>query len=317
MKVIPPITLNSTNITSDAPTTLDPAEWSNASAYVVGDRVKVTTGSPSIQKIYQCIIDDPTSAYSPEVDVTRSIPKWVDMGPTNMYAMFDLLRETKTISADVIPNDITVVITPGQSVNSLACLGMDGVLNVAISVARTGTPSTVIYTNNFSLTLRFTNSWYTYFYGEFREKTSCILFDLPSQYTDLIITVTFSGNLSFEVGACVVGTFADIGNTQSGASVDAVNFSSVDRDTYGNALLIPRRNVPKTVQKLYFAKSRLSDIIAIKNTLDALPAVWSGLDDDTSSPYFDALLILGFYRTFDFDISNPLYVFTSLELEEI
>lgn len=317
MKVIPPITLNSTNITSDAPTALDPPEWSNAAAYVKGDRVKVTTGTPSLEKIYECIIDDPTSAFSPEIDVTRSVPKWVEIGPTNKYAMFDLLRGTKTIAGTKPGNDITITITPGQSVNSLACLGMDGVLEVYISAARVGTPGTIIYTNYFYLNLRFTNSWYTYFYGVFREKTACILFDLPSQYSDLVITVTFKGMNYFEVGACVVGTFKDIGNVQTGASVDVLNFSTVDRDTYGNILLVPRRNVPKTVQTLYFDKSRLKEIIDTKNTLDAVPAVWSGLGDETQSPFFEALLILGFYRSFDFDISNPVGVYVDLELEEI
>lgn len=315
MKVIPPITLNSTNITSNAPTDLDPAEWNSSGSYAVGDKVKVTTGTPKLEKVYQCIVADPTSDYSPEVDVLRSVPKWVEIGSTNKYAMFDLLRDTQTISSDTLPNEITVNIIPGQSVNSLACLGMTGVLEVEVYAHSS---SVLVYGPNiFDLNLRFTDSWYTYFYGIFRQKTACILFDLPSQYTDLNITVKFRGNLSFGVGACVVGNYLDIGSTQLDVSVEVLNFSSVDRDTFGTALLVPRRNVPKTSQKLYIDKSRLSEVISIKNDLDAVPAVWSGLDDEIDAPYFDSLLILGFYRTFDFDINSPIGVFIDLQLEEI
>jgi hypothetical protein len=194
---------------------------------------------------------------------------------------------------------------------------MDGVLEATVTAVRSSAPTVNVYTNYFNLNLRFTDSWYTYFYGTFREKTALILFDLPSEYTDLIITIVFHGHQAFEIGACVVGTYADIGSVQNGASVDVLNFSSVDRDTYGNVQLISRRNVPKTIQKVYFNKNKLGTIISLKNDLDATPAVWSGLDDQIDDPYFDALLILGFYRRFDLDIDNPVGVFGSLELEEI
>lgn len=317
MKVIPPITLNSTNIVSDAPTDIDPPEWDISASYVRGDRVKVTTGTPSLERIYECIVDANTSVASPEIDVNRSVPHWVDSGPTNAYAMFDLLRDTKTIATNSTNNDITVVLIPGQPINSLACLGMEDVLHVSVSVERLSSPGTIIYTNQFNLTLRFTNSWYTYFYGAFREKTACILFDLPSQYTDLVITIVFSGHLSYKIGACILGNYSDIGSVQRGASVEATNFSNVNRDNFGNVQLIQRRNVPKTSQKLFFDKSRLKSILVTKASLDAVPAVWSGLDDEINNDYFDALLILGFYRDFSIDISNPVGVFANLQLEEI
>jgi hypothetical protein len=313
MKVIPPIALNTINITTTAPVDSN-AEWNTSTTYDPGDYVKVTG---TVQKVYLCTLQANSTVDSPELDVLRSVPHWVEVGPTNEYAMFDLLRSTKTIASTQENNDITVTITPGQSVNSLACLGLDGVLTAVVTAERSSNPGVSVYSNTFNLNLRFTNSWYTYFYGAFREKTAFVLFDLPSQYSDLIITIVFRGLQSFEIGACVVGNYKDIGNVQNGASVDVLNFSNVDRDSYGTTQLVPRRNVPKTNQTLYFNKNRLTEVITIKTALDAVPAVWSGLDDQIDDPYFDALLILGFYRRFDLDINNPIIVYCSLELEEI
>ena len=202
-----------------------------------------------------------------------------------------------------------------MSISSLACLGLQDVLRVEVFAYTAGT--TLVYSNSFDLNLRFTKSWYTYFYGAFREKTACILFDLPTQYSDLTIKIIFSGYLSFGVGAVVVGNYTDLGNTLNNSSVDTVNFSSIDRDTYGTANLVARRSIPKTVQKTHFNKSKLVSMIAVRDALDSVPAVWSGMDDEVDHPYFESLLVLGFYRTFNFDISNPIEVFTDIEVEEI
>lgn len=307
MRVIPPIALGSglALTSSDAPTAGDPAVWNSGTAYTVG----ATCSIASTHKIYYCLVAV-TGGDSPEISITRAIPKWLELSATNQYAMFDLLRNTQTTATTTM----TVVTTLTQSVDALALLNMSGITGVTINATSSGVP---VYSNTIGLNNRNTYSWYSYFYGYFRTKAATIVFDLPTQYSNLVITVVFSGAGTIGVGAIAIGTSQFIGSLQKGAVVDALNFSTIDRDTYGNANLIPRRNVPKTNQKLFIDKSQLDTLLLLRDTLDATTAVWSGLDDDYTNDYFDALLIMGFYRSWSFQIDNPIGPMVLLELEEV
>jgi len=309
MRVIPPLTITDSVYTSCSvvePSITDPAAWSISTHYVVGDRVsKLGT----IHKIYECLTAV-TGGDSPEISVTRSIPKWIEVGATNKWAMFDLLRSTATTSS----SDITIVLTPGRSVDSIAVLNLT---NVSIIEVTAVSGVTTVFSQSIGLSTRNTTTWWEYFFSRITLRKDAITFALPSQYTDLVITIVLKGSGERSVGAVVIGTSVYIGSLQRGAVIDALNFSTIERDMFGNAVLIPRRNVPKTSQKLYIDKSNLSTVVNVRRDLDAIPAVWSGLDDDYTNNYFTALLILGFYRSFTFELDNPIGPMVNIELEEV
>jgi hypothetical protein len=134
--------------------------------------------------------------------------------------------------------------------------------------------------------------------------------------TSTVIEVIYTGTAPLSIGSLVLGSYLYIGSTQIGTECLYLNFSSIDRDTYGDAYFIKRKSVPKTQQKVYINKSEINTILQYRDELDAVPAVWSGLDDNTTHPYFNALLIYGFYREFSFEIDNPVGPMINLELEE-
>lgn len=310
MKVIPPITLDHTNTNIIGSNDyLDPVEWDTSASYSIGDKVKVTASN--INKVYECIIAATSSDLSPEQDIAKITPKWVELGSINKYAMFDANRSTQTFANKYLE----VVLTPGQLVNSIAIMNTVSVLRYNITATDSG--SVVRYNRDVELNKRISKSWYGYFFGKFWTKAATAFFDLPTTYGNLTITISFYGDTDFGVGTIVLGNSIYLGSLQNGIQVDALNFSSIERDNFGTASLVPRRNVPKTKQKLYIDKQYLNSILLYKEILDSVPAVWSGLDDQNSHPYFDATLILGFYREFSFDISNPIGVYINLELEEI
>lgn len=233
---------------------------------------------------------------------------WQDIGPTNRWAMFDLLRDTQTVQA----SPLTAVITPGQRIDSLALLGLDAD-SVTVTVTSGGV---TVYTHTKDLNTREVFDWYDYFFEPFSTQPSMALWDLPP-YTDAVITVTItkaSGDVS--CGGCVMGLYEYIGDVQYDADDDVLNFSKIDRNFAGGSLLLPRRNVPKTNQVLQIDKARVNRVRALRLGLNARPAVWSGLDDDTDG-YFEALFILGYYRRFAISLKHPTKAIISLELEEI
>ena len=239
--------------------------------------------------------------------------KWLLIGPSNKWAMFDFLRNTATVAP--FENPITVVITPGVRVDSIALLGL-----VANSYSITMTSVTgggTVYTATGSLDTRIVGDWYDYFFEVFSTAKSVVFFNLPP-YTDGIITVVItatSGNA--ECGACVVGSYEYIGDVQYDADADVLNFSSVTRDfAGGTSQMVQRRNVPRTIQQIFLDKTLVNRARALRESLNAVPAVWSGLDDSTDD-FFESFIILGFYKRFSINAKDFLLAVISLELEEI
>ncbi len=233
---------------------------------------------------------------------------WVDVGPTNRWAMFDLLRNTGTTTA----SPLTVSLTPGQRVDSIGVVGIVAD-TVTVTVTVAGAP---VYTASANLLNRPTSGWYDYFYGAFRYRQEFARFDLPP-YTNAVVTITLTkANGPVTCGGVVLGSSVYLGATQHQAESDALNFSKIDRDDFGTATLAPRRSVPRTVQTLRCRKTDVDRILQLRDDLNAVPALWSGLDDQESG-YFSALLIVGVYKRFTISMDQPEDALISLELEEV
>jgi hypothetical protein len=274
--------------------------WSAATAYTVGQKaIRIST-----HRVYQRLVAG-TTPTAPEVDFSN----WLDVGPTNRWAMFDTLRNSATTAA----NTMTVVLTPGRRIDSIALMGLEvEIATVSISSAPLG----VVYSTSENLILRKTVSWRDYFFSNFAYAGNTVRFDLPP-FTNAVITITLSrasGNVA--LGALVIGQHFELGTVLSQARSDALNFSTVTRDNFGNATLVPRRTVPKTDQQIFTEPERIDKVREIRAALNAVPAVWSGMDDNVDNPHFESLLILGIYKEFSITLDAST-TNISLTLEEI
>jgi len=206
------------------------------------------------------------------------------------------------------------VFTAGKRINAIGLKGMKAnaySLSVS-SVAGGGT----VYSDSGSLNTRDTATWSDYFFGEFGTIPSLAYFDVPP-FTDNIVTITLTSTSSpVQVGAVVYGTFVYIGRTIQATSSDILNFSTISRDLDGNAILEPRRNVPKSRQQVLCPKTNVNKVIKLRDDLNATPALWYGLADSADG-YFDAVSILGIYKAFEINTDTPLDAIVSLELEEV
>lgn len=273
--------------------------YSGAATYALGDRVINATA----HLVYESLIAGNTG------QALTDTTKWRLIGPTNRWAMFDLLRDTKTI----VPTSLTVVLTPGARCNSVALMHL--VANSAvISITSDGVP---VYSRTIDLDQRRIFNWYDYFFETFSTRENAACFDLPP-FVNAVITITLSaatGNV--ELGACCIGTYVFLGTVQASAESDVLNFSTVERDfAGGTSVIVQKRNVPKTIQQIMVDKFRVNAIAEFREHTGATPMVWAALDDDTDG-YFYALLVLGFYKRFTINAALPEYATISLELEEI
>jgi hypothetical protein len=114
----------------------------------------------------------------------------------------------------------------------------------------------------------------------------------------------------------ILGRAFNLGATQYSAVSDALNFSSVARDTDGIAVLTQRRNIPQTMQTVWMDKSRVNRARKLRDDLNATPAFWYAVPDDDDG-YFEALAILGIYREFMLNVAYPEKAVWSIKIERI
>ena len=307
MKVIPPITITNSKFTSS--TVAEPdltagrveALWSAATNYTVGTRViRATT-----HKTYENLIAG-VDAGLPESTPAR----WLEVGSTNKWAMFDLYRNSQTVGV----SPMKIVVSPQERVDSVAILGVSA--QSALIEMKIG--AVVQYTKTVNLSYRNTVSWYTYYFSKFSTKPSIILTDLPPLSGATIEITLSNGALGGDVkcGSCVIGTGVYLGSAALNAESEALNFSLVERDNQGNTNLVVRRSINKTTQQTLLPRANVSKVIETRTALNAVPAVWSGIDDSTNDCY-EALLILGIYKQFTINLAYADSATVNIQLEEI
>lgn len=305
MYVVPSISVGTSQLTSSTIPEPDSGAsetaWNAATNYSQGTIVARTT----THRLYQNLIAGVDSTL-PENAPTR----WQDYGPTNRYAMFDTLRDTQSVETS---SQLVVEITLGERADSI------GLLRVEATTARVQMYDgvTEVYdSEDITMSARNTTNWYEYFYGAFRFKPALALFDLPPISSAKIVVTLSNASGSVKCGDCIVGMKQYMGAVQYEAEDDETNFSRIDREFDGTAVLTQRRSVPKTSQTVHVEKSLVPRLREVRKDLNAVPALWSGLDDSTDS-YFDSLLIKGIYRRFSINLKHPTLAVIGLELEEI
>ena len=294
MKVIKPVTVtDAVLISSTAPET-DHAAWAAGTAYSVGNRVIRT----STHRIYERLIAG-TTATLPELDAVN----WIDIAPTNRWAMFDSEVSTQTALA----SPLTVVIKPGF-VNGIALFGLVGdSLTVTVRDSLAGS---VVYSRTLALDGTILADWYQYFFEPYVQRADVVLTDLPP-YGDAHITLTLTGSGTVKCGIVALGTVYTLGDTQQGASVSIVDYSRKETDAFGVTSFVQRAYSKRMSVNLLLANAQLNKTQRVLADLRASPAAWVGTD----APGYEPLTVYGFYKDFSIDIAYPQLSYCSLEIE--
>ena len=293
MKVVKPTTLTAAMLVStDAAETY--SAWNAATAYVLDDIVLRTT----TERLYQRLVAG-TTATAPESDTVN----WLDIAPSNKWAMFDGEISTATTKS----TSLTVVLKPGY-VNSLALFGLVG-SNLAVTV-RDALAGNIVYTLSQDLDGTIIADWYQYFFEPVVQLAELVLTDLPP-YGDAHITVVLTGTGTVECGICLVGTFYPLGDTQYGASVGIIDYSRKETDAFGVTTFVRRAYSKRMSAKLMLDNVQMNKVQRVLADLRATPCAWIGVDDSTYAP----LVVYGFYKDFSIDVAYPTMSYCSLEVE--
>ena len=294
MKVIKPVAVtDAVLISSTAPET-DHAAWAAGTAYSVGNRVIRT----STHRIYERLIAG-TTATAPELDSVN----WIDIAPTNRWAMFDSEVSTQT----ALTSPLTVVIKPGL-VNGLALFGLSG--TTLVVTVRDGLAGPVVYTRTIGLDGTVIADWYQYFFEQYDQRAEVVLTNLPP-YSTSHITISVTGGGTVSIGVVAAGTVYFIGDTQQDASVSIIDYSRKETDAFGFTTFVRRAYSKRMNLRLLLTNSQLNKVQRVLADLRASPAAWVGTDVAGYEP----LTVYGFYKDFSIDIAYAQLSYCSIEIE--
>jgi hypothetical protein len=189
--------------------------------YQPGDRVIKT----STHQVYQCLT---ATSQDPEEGATEdAAATWIVVGPTNKWAMFDNLQNTKTIN----DTDFTVTLNPVTYVNTLAVLGFSGVSSVRVEVDDTGGAN--IYDKTFTASdFSAIYDHYTYVFYQIVALKKLIVEDLPP-LPNTTIRVTFSGS-DVQIGELAFGFAVNIGTlVANGTKSDRFRYREQQYNEFG------------------------------------------------------------------------------------
>ena len=298
LKVIPPLSITDSNLTSSTVPETDYSAWSSGTTYTIGQRVILT----STHKIYESLQNSNLN-HNPSTD-TSSPPYWIEVSPTNRWKMFDTSNSTQTTNT----NSIVVVITPGKVINSVSLLNIEG---TSVRIKMTDPTEGVVYDVTTSLNNNGNiNNWYNYFFNPIQRKTSHVATDLPAYGTAAIeITITNTG-LTAKCGVCIIGSVQYIGEGITlGASVGITDYSRKEKDTFGNYVLIQRSYSKRAKFSMAVLNEQIDALQDLLVSLRTTPCVWIG-DDNYTCTY-----IYGYYKDFDIVIAYHLVSDCNIEIE--
>lgn len=300
MKLIKPYDVTDAMLASSTAPENDYAAWSSATTYAIGDTVIRT----ETHRIYESLISSNLNKV-PEDNTGGTTPAWLDIGPTNRWAMFDNVVGTST----EIASPLTVVLEPGQ-VGGLALMELSG--DTATITMKDASGGTTVYSNTVDLDGSIINSWYDWFFEDYVQLTDVVLTDLPSAYPNCELTISLSissGNVA--CGVCKFGSVLTVGDTQWGVGIGITDYSKKDTDAFGNTVIVERSYAKREDFKIEVDPAEFNRIFRTLAALRATPVVWIGTEVEGFLP----LIVYGFYKDFNIDVAYHALFYCTLEIE--
>jgi len=300
MKFIKPTPIAGAAFVSSTVPETDHAEWSGLVTYALGERrIDLTT-----HRIYESVQASNLN-HDPTTDTLSEW--WLDIGPTNRWAMFDAIVGTVTTAAagagDAV---IEVAIQPGI-VGSLALLD----INAATVRVQMVDGATTVYDQTYTLAdAAGVFDGYSYFFEPIVRQTALIVEDLPP-YSAGVITVTLTEPTTAECGTLVVGNTVHLGDTHYGANVSIVDYSRKGADDFGMVSVIERAYSKRIESECLIDNARMDYITRALAQVRATPCVWvfdNGLG-------YDSLIAYGYYRDWRVGIRYPAYSLVNMTIE--
>lgn len=282
-----------TNLTED-----DHPAWNIATAYLEGSRVVYS------HWIYEAIADH--TGQNPEG--AEASTHWLIVGATNKWRPFDkyITDQAINIAGDTIDYSFGGFSAPASSV---VCFGLSG---ETASLTVTDPADGEVYSKTVSLVdTSLIVDAYSYAFEPSRVRSEAVFNGIPpylAAQIDLTVTDTAENP---KVGQIVVGRDYDVGITQYGSGISIEDYSTKERDDWGNAHVVKRPFAKLVDYDFVLPTQRARRAAILLETIRATPAVFfAGSDTDHYGT-----TVYGYYKSWDITLSGPNISNATMEVE--
>lgn len=294
MKLIRPTTITGAMLNSSTAPENDYAAWAAGTAYAVGTRVILT----STHRRYEALVA--STGINPSTDPT----KWLDLGPTNRWAMFDARVGTATTRTA----SLQAVLAPG-AIDAVALIDTDAE-SATVKLTADGVTK-YTQTQTFNIGGVAIDNWFSWFFEPIGRRTTLLFLDVPV-YANGIITVTMTRDNPADTVSCgtlLVGRQLSLGDTEHGADIGIIDYSRKETDQFGVISVVERAFAKRMTARVVMATDSIDVIHRALASLRATPVLWIG------SESFESLTVYGFYKEFSIDLAYPTVSYCSLTIE--
>ncbi|WBQ15043.1 hypothetical protein [Sphingobium yanoikuyae] len=256
-QLLQPVTIDDAAfVTSTVPEDDYPA-WAAGPAYALGARVI------RAHRIYESAADDNQGN-----DPQGVSGLWIDIGPTNRWAMFDQALGSLTEAEDVL----AVSVEPAGTINGVALLDVtaDTVRVIAGGYDRTVAPEA---------------------------KPGMVAFlDMPTFAGE--VTVILHGDGPVSVGTLMLGTLLGLGNTEAAPTAAIIDYSRKETDDFGEVTLVERAWAKRMTARSLIDTAAIDVVAGRIANVRATPALWIG------NEALESVTIYGFFKDFSIEVGE-------------
>lgn len=307
MKILNSLVITDANLTSSTVPETDYSVWSDATNYLLGERVIVL----STHKIYQSL-QQPNTNNNPINDIQNDTSNppvwWQEVSATNRWMPFDGQRNNQAVSSA----PMNYVITPDTVTDGLALLNADAQdIDVVVTFQ-----SVEVYNQNFPMVTRTVSDWYEFYFKPFQQKRNIYIDGLPPLIGAEISVTLNRDSGDVKLGILSVGNSLYIGEAVQGATSDIRSFSRSEPNEFGVTRLVRRQSKVLTKQRVVADKALTTFLYELRESVEGIPNVWSTVDE-SESDYFNAYIINAIFDRFVINAENGIQTTLELELREI
>ena len=296
MRLILPISVSDALLTSSNVLESDYPEWASNAVYGLGARVILATS----HQVFESLVAG-NVGHNPFTD-TSDPPKWLLLGSTNRWRMFDRKIGSKTSRADMI--DVTL--TPGSVFNAVALFALSaGTVTLTMTNGEA-----VVYSRSVELVSTIgESSYYAYCFDPIERRADVAVWDLPA-YPGATLRVQISQpDGTAECGLLIVGRGKRVCAAKWGVKFSIDDYSTELEDGFGGVDVIEGAYSKITTLTAQIETSRISALHSQLAALRSQPVVWDVVDG------VEAGLIYGRYKNFSIVMSYPTVSYCDFDIK--
>lgn len=317
LQLLQPIAITEAVLTSSSVSEDDAIEWTAAGGYALGQRVI----RRSTHRVWESLIERNVGH-----DPATTTGAWLDVGPTNRWAMFD--QALGSVTTDEAP--IVVTLRPGPAASGLAILDCNA---ATVRVQAPGYDRTVAPSGGSGAALFLDLSLaagasITVTLTPFGMAAQRVVWDDGFAWDDSVTWQdTVAGTATAEppswadaeavsdttewqdsrggdgtvfVGTMVLGILRPLGITEGSATSGITDYSRRETDEFGETMIVPRAWAKRMAGKALIRTDAVDQVVGRIAAVRAVPSLWLG------DAGVDSLIVYGFFKDFSVEVGETL-----------